>query len=149
MSVWVTARATYDLDIVADDGKRREITSALLDVGFRVENDAPGFTNLTPADPKLGPLDFLWVRGSTSRQVLGEAVEKPGPDGEPLLVVKPEHLVAMKIQAVRDTPTRVFRYAEDLRLLLALPDIDENRCREYFAREGLGELFDRIKQGRL
>jgi hypothetical protein len=60
-------------------------------------------------------------------------------------VPAPEHLVEMKVKAIRSRPTRVFRDGEDLRLLLSLDGIDQNAAREAFARAGLGELWERLR----
>jgi hypothetical protein len=51
----------------------------------------------------------------------------------------------MKVKAMKEQPTRVFRDSEDLRLLLSLPGLDENAVRATFERAGLGELHARIK----
>ena len=51
----------------------------------------------------------------------------------------------MKVKAIKEQPTRVFRDSEDLRALLSLPDLDENAVRGIFERAGLGDLHARIK----
>lgn len=66
-------------------------------------------------------------------------------DAALLLVPAPEHLVARKVKAIREQPNRVFRDAEDLRVLLSLPGLDENAVRATFERAGLGELHAQIK----
>ena len=53
--------------------------------------------------------------------------------------------VEMKVKAIRNRPTRVFRDAEDLRLLLGRPETDQNAAREAFLRAGLAELWERLR----
>lgn len=113
--------------------------------GFEAYNDTEGFTNLQHADPALGRLDFLWVNGGTSDRLFEAAVTRPGPDGKPVLVPRPEHLVAMKLRAIQSRATRVIRDGPDLQHLLSLPGIDQNEVRGYFEKVGLVELYDRLK----
>ncbi|MBP7678605.1 MAG: nucleotidyl transferase AbiEii/AbiGii toxin family protein [Thermoanaerobaculia bacterium] len=142
---WGSTRTTADTDLLMDDGSRPTLLSRLREAGFEILQDTDGFTNLMHFDREIGRLDLIWVEGETSRRMFAAAVERPGPDAAPLLVPAPEHLVAMKVKAMKEQPTRVFRDADDLRLLLSLPDLDENAVRATFERAGLGELHDRIK----
>ena len=144
---WGSTRTTADTGLLVDDGKRETLLARLRGEGFEVVFDSEGFTNLLHSDTELGRLDLIWVEGETSRKLFAAAVERPGPDGRSLLVPAPEHLVAMKLRAIKDRPTRVFRDAEDLRLLLALPDLDENTVRASFGRAGLLDLYARLKAG--
>jgi hypothetical protein len=66
----------------------------------------------------------------------------------PIPVASPEHLIAMKVQAVAGSPTRVFRDGADLQFLLAVPGIDDNRVREFFESAGLLELLGRLRPRR-
>lgn len=142
---WGSTRTTADTDLVADDGSRPTLLPRLREAGFEILQDTDGFTNLMHFDREIGRLDLIWVEGETSRRMFAAAVERPGPDAVPLLVPAPEHLVAMKVKAMKEQPTRVFRDSDDLSLLLSLPDLDENAVRATFDRAGLGELHDRIK----
>lgn len=145
MVAWGSTRTTVDLDLAVDESARAGVLSRLSAAGFETVSDCEGFSNLLHPDPDLGRLDILWVEGSTSQRLFQAAVTRSGPDGEPTLVPAPEHLVAMKLKAIRNQPTRVFRDGEDLRLLLSLPGIDENGIREAFERTGLLDLFHRLK----
>lgn len=142
---WGSTRTTADTDLLVDDAFRSALLARLGAAGFEVLLDSDGFTNLLHSDREIGRLDLIWVDGETSRRLFAAAVERTGPDAIPLLVPAPEHLVAMKVKAMKDQPTRVFRDAEDLRLLLSLPDLDEDSVRATFERAGLGELHERIK----
>jgi len=81
----------------------------------------------------------------TRDRLFESAVPRSGPDGLAVLVPSPEHLVAMKVKAIRNKPIRVLRDSEDLRVLLNRPEIDQNQARETFKRNGLLELYDSLK----
>lgn len=145
LAAWGSTRATADLDLVVDDAGKAELLRRLAGEGFRTLFDSEGFTNLVHGEPALGRLDLIWVEGATSRKLFAAAVERPGPGGLPVLVPRPEHLVAMKVRAIQGRPTRALRDGPDLAFLLALPGIDENEAREPFARAGLLELWERLR----
>ncbi|MEO6325916.1 MAG: nucleotidyl transferase AbiEii/AbiGii toxin family protein [Thermoanaerobaculia bacterium] len=141
---WGSTRTTLDLDLVLGEEARVAVLRRLEGEGFETLFDSEGFTNLQHPDPALGRLDLIWVEGSTRERLFAAAVERTGPDGAPLLVTAPEHLVAMKVKAIKNRPSRVLRDGEDLRFLLASADIDQNQARETFARSGLLELYERL-----
>ena len=144
LAAWGSTRTTLDLDLVVGEDARTSLLPRLTSEGFLTLLDLEGFTNLQHPDPELGRLDLIWVDGSTRERLFAAAVTRPGPDGLPILVPAPEHLVAMKVKAIRNTPSRVLRDGEDLRFLLSTPGIDQNQARETFARSGLLDLYERF-----
>ncbi len=89
-------------------------------------------------------LDLIWVEGETSRRLFAAARDRVLPGGILVRVPAPEHLVEMKVKAVQNRPTRIFRDGEDLSFLLKLEGIDQNAAREAFARAGLLDLWQRL-----
>lgn len=63
-----------------------------------------------------------------------------------VLVPSPEHVAAMKVQAMKSNPGRTFKEMADIQFLLELPGIDEGRIRGYFQKQGLLARFDELKQ---
>jgi hypothetical protein len=145
VAAWGSARTTLDLDLLVDEGPRAALLPRIVAEGFEAYNDSEGFTNLQHPDPDLGRLDLIWIKGETSRQLFEAAVSRSGPDAKPILVPKPEHLIAMKLRAIQSRATRVIRDGPDIQHLLGLPGIDHNEARGYFEKAGLPELYDRLK----
>ena len=48
----------------------------------------------------------------------------------------------MKVQAMKNDPSRTFRDLADIQALLELPGVDENEVRGYFQRHGLLARFE-------
>ena len=145
MNAYGYARATLDVDVVAEEGRRGILLAALDGQGFEVVNDVEGFTNLLHPDPALGRLDVMWLEGSTAERVFGRMRESPGSGEVAVKVPAPEHLAAMKVRSIQGRPTRVFRDGADLQHLLTLADLDHNEVRGYFERAGLLDLYDRLR----
>ena len=69
---------------------------------------------------------------------------------------RPEHLAAMKIQAMKNGPRRTPGEIADIRFILTLPGIDEPKIRGYFERAGLRDdpeiaalTIDDLRESRL
>ena len=61
-------------------------------------------------------------------------------------VPRPEHLITMKVHAMKNDPSRTLRDMADIQFLLSLPGIDEAEVRAYFEQSGLLERYRDIKR---
>lgn len=145
MNAYGHARTTHDFDVASEDERREEVLRRMRNDGFRVLNDVRAFSNLLHPDPDLGRLDFLWLDAKTAERMFAEARMVAFGGLPPLAVPSPEHLVATKLQAIVNRPTRVFLDGADLQFLLKVPGIDDNRVRGYFEEAGLLELLERLR----
>ena len=84
-------------------------------------------------------LDLLYAHRPIARKLLKEAIVHPTVVGA-LRVVSAEGLIAFKLQALANDPSRS-RDVEDIRALLSVrrDQLDMQEVREYF------ELFDRTR----
>ncbi len=55
--------------------------------------------------------------------------------------VRPEHLIALKIFAMKNDPERSFREMADIQQLLSLAEIDVDEVKGYFEKYGQLEKF--------
>jgi len=94
----------------------------------------------------MGRLNFVYVTGDTSRRLLGSAAKTLVFGEISLPVPRPEHLAAMKIQAMKNDPERTFQEMADILFLLRLPEIDENEVKGYFEKQGLIDRYHEIKK---
>jgi len=62
-----------------------------------------------------------------------------------MLAPSPEHIAAMKVQAMKNDPARTFKELADIQFLLQVPGVDDVEIRGYFEKAGLSERFDEIK----
>ena len=59
-------------------------------------------------------------------------------------VPRPEHLAAMKVQAMRNDPSRLLQDLADVQYLLRLAGTDRMEVRGYFEGAGLTEWYDKL-----
>jgi len=143
VAVYGLARTTLDLDLLVDVDAQEEIVSFMEELGFETLHCSTAYSNHLHADPIRGRVDFLYVRSPTSDRLFAEAEERTGPRGIPVLVPKPEHLIAMKVLAIKSDPSRTFQDLADIRYLASLPGVNHEEIRSQFERHG---LLDRYRE---
>ncbi len=139
-------RATRDLDFLTDAAARSKTVAFLESLGYETLYASDGYSNHLHADPALGRVDFVYVSGETRKQLFLGARERLSLGGRAALVPRAEHLIAMKVQAMKNDPARSFQDLADIRSLLLLPHVDAAEVEGYFTRAGLKERLDDIRK---
>lgn len=137
-------RTTVDLDLVVDFSIQDDLIRWLEGWGYRTLHRSSGYSNHSHPDTDWGDLDFVYVRGDTAEKLFAGCRRAKGPGGQEVPVPSPEHLVALKVVALKNDPDRAFRDQEDLRFLIHLPGVDQKEVRSYFESHGLAKRFDEI-----
>jgi hypothetical protein len=135
------SRATVDLDLVADAEAQPEVVLFLESLGYRTLHRSKGYSNHQHAAAERGGIDLVYVREPTSSRVFESARVLKGPGGIQIPVPRPEHLIAMKVVAMKNDPSRRFQDMADIRFLLSLPGIDRDEVRAQFEKHGLRERY--------
>jgi hypothetical protein len=140
------SRGTFDMDFVTQTEGQAQLVGFLESLGYETLHVSTGYSNHLHALAALGRLDIVYVGGETSERLFRDVRMMPGPSGQLVPVPRPEHLAAMKVQAMKNDPQRALREMDDIRFLLELPGIDEDEIRGYFERAGLGDRYDELKK---
>jgi hypothetical protein len=139
-------RATFDVDLMAPREVRDDLVGFLQARGFSTVSLQAGFSNHQHREPAVGRLDVLYVSGTTAEAVFAGCSARTIAPGLEVPVPRPEHLVAMKVQAFAKDRTRYSDLA-DLQFLLSLPELDQGQARSYFESAGLSEYFEQLRRG--
>jgi hypothetical protein len=139
-------RMTLDLDLVVEARARGDVIQFLESLGYKTLYRSSGYSNHEHDDPTWGSLDFIYVNENTGKELFSSCRSLPGPLGLTMPVPRPEHLVAMKVTAMKNDPGRTFQEMNDIRFLLKLPGVDRGKAESYFDRQGLGDRLDEIKR---
>jgi hypothetical protein len=139
-------RMTLDLDLVTEAAAQAAVVDFMESRGFTTLHRSSGYSNHLHADRARGRVDFLYVRGETARRLFATLRPVPGPGGRDILVPRPEHLIAMKVQAMRDSPDRTWQELVDIGYLVGLEGVDRTEVRGYFERHGLMERWHEIER---
>ena len=138
-------RATFDVDLLVPRSVRDDFIAFLEARHFATLGVRAGFSNHQHPDAALGRLDVIYVSGTTAEAVFAGCAAKTIAPGMEVLVPRPEHLVAMKVQAFADDRTRYSDLA-DLQFLLSLPELDQQQARSYFVSAGLSDYYEQLRR---
>jgi hypothetical protein len=139
-------RTTFDLDFVVESRAQEDIVWFLESKGYETLHRSSGYSNHEHPDHDFGGIDFVYIKGETVRRLFESVRSVQGPSGYPMPVPHPEHLIAMKILAMKNDPTRVFREMEDIRYLMGLEAVDRDRVKPYFEKHGLMGRFHELEE---
>ena len=140
-------RLTLDLDIVTESGAQDTLVSSLASAGYVTLYRSSGFSNHRHPDREWGRVDFIYVQGDTAERLFAGVRILPGPSGRFVRVPRPEHLIAMKVQAMKNAPERTWQEMADIGYLLKLAGTDRREAREYFLKANLLERWDELARG--
>jgi len=146
LAAYGNPRSTLDIDLVVEHLHQQPIIDFMEASGFETLHRSEGYSNHQHADPVLGRIDFVYVRGETADMLFKEAKRFDGPDGLSIPVPKPEHLIAMKVLAMKNDPERTFADLADIRVLMARPEVNRQEVRRYFEKQGLLERFNELER---
>ncbi|MGE0460638.1 MAG: nucleotidyl transferase AbiEii/AbiGii toxin family protein [Vicinamibacterales bacterium] len=139
-------RMTLDLDLVTEAAAQDAIVAFMEGRGFTTLHRSSGYSNHLHPDRRRGRVDFMYVRDETARRLFAGLRTVPGPGGRSIRVPRPEHLIAMKVQAMRDAPERMWQELVDIGHLAKLDGVDRDEVRGYFEKCGLLERWRELAQ---
>jgi hypothetical protein len=141
-------RMTLDLDLATEAAAQDALVAFMEARGFVTLHRSSGYSNHLHADRARGRVDVVYARGETSQRLFVGLRSVPGPGGRTIAVPRPEHLIAMKVQAMRDSPERTWQELADIAYLSGLEGVDRAEVRGYFEKNGLKERWDEIERAR-
>jgi hypothetical protein len=139
-----SSRATFDLDLLTEAGAREELVAFLEKSGYETLHASPGFSNHSHGESARGRVDVVYVDAATARSLFEGASPGLSLGSRRALVPRPEHLIAMKVRAMKNDPTRALGDLADIQFLLRLPGVDRDEARSYFVRAGMEGRFDEL-----
>jgi hypothetical protein len=141
------SRATFDLDLVTRSEAQGPRVALLEDLGYETLHRSEGYSNHSHPDPEWGAVDIVYVDEGTARQLLSSCTRSLKLGTREVPVPSAEHLIAMKLQALRNDPSRELQDLADIQYLLGLPETNRQKVRRYFERAGMTEWYDRLVEG--
>ena len=141
-------RATVDLDLVTSAGAQDGLVAFLEAQGYETLHRSQGYSNHLHADAELGRLDLVYVDARTAQRLFAGCAPRLELGDREALVPRAEHLIAMKVQAFKNDPSRELQDLADVQSLLRVPGLDEAEVRGYFERAGMTDRYDALLRSR-
>jgi len=139
---WGRSRSTQDIDFVVDGAERLRVIAVAESLGYATLQANEGYSNHEHPLADFGRVDFIYVYGATADKLFEGSSSRPIAGDVSVPVPRAEHLVAMKVMAMKNNHMRVLIDAPDVSYLMSLPGIDLVEIRDYFARHGLLKIYD-------
>jgi hypothetical protein len=134
-------RATQDVDFIVRQKDQKKIIVNLESLGFETLYSSTGYSNHLHPLSGMGRIDFVYVKGDTAESIFKEAVKILLFNNLTVPVVRPEHIVALKVFAMKNDPDRALREMADIKELLSLPEINLQEVQKYFEKYGQMERY--------
>lgn len=145
LAVRGAGRLTHDLDIVTERRAQDGLIAFLESLGYETLHASEGYSNHAHSDPGLGRIDVVYVDDDTSRKLFAEASEEEIFPGLNAHVPRAEHLIAMKVLAARNDPTRRLQELADIVDLMRACGVAPSDVRHYFESNDLLDDWDKIR----
>lgn len=141
-------RNTIDLDLLLPEDERSGWLDLLRDLGYRFFHGVEAFAQFEPSQRDGVPVDLMFVESDTWEKLVEGAREATLAE-QPVLLPRPEYLVALKLHAAASaTRAKPDVDWEDIRQIVRICALDptEPSFRELIVRYGGEDAVRRIEQ---
>jgi hypothetical protein len=136
-------RATRDIDFVTRIDYKDRTIGFLESRGFETLFSSNAFSNhLHPIGSVR--VDIMYVAGKTADEILNSTEDRLIFKGFEQPVVRAEHLIAMKLFAIRNNPDRKQKDLADVREIFLRTSLDKKVVRELFRKFGQESFYHEI-----
>lgn len=142
------SRPTYDLDLITVGEAQGPVIAHLEALGYETLHRSAGFSNHQHTDPAQGRIDLLYVREETATQLFADARPRTLFATVTVPILRPEHLIALKLHAMHNDSERELQELADIRALIEVPEIDPDLLRQTFRRRREEALYERLRNHR-
>jgi len=147
LAAYGNPRLTLDLDIATAGEAQEPLVEWMEAEGYATLYRSTGFSNHLHASRDRGRVDFIYVRDETASKLFAGIEIVPGPAGRPVPVPRKEHLIAMKVQAMKNDPSRTWQEMADIGYLLRVDGTNRDEAKEYFVKAGLRDRWEELERG--
>jgi len=139
-------RTTMDIDFMISEVDLKLAQETLVNVGYKPYEKGEGlFVRFKSNSEELMDLDLVLVEPETLKEIMNQGIRGKVGNLE-LIVPKLEHLIAMKLHAIKNNPHRELNDLLDIVSLMRNNDIDprSNKIKELCLKFGTAEVYEKI-----
>jgi len=137
-------RATQDVDFLMRRENQPRIIEYLESLGYETIYKSSGYSNHLHPLLKLGRIDIVYVAGDTAETIFSETKRLLLLGDLHIPVAKPEHLIALKVFAMKNDPARRLRELADIQYIISLPGIDKEEVKGCFEKYGQMDSYEEL-----
>ncbi|MFN2509257.1 MAG: hypothetical protein ABR589_10855 [Chthoniobacterales bacterium] len=140
-------RNTVDLDLLVPEADRSRWLDLMRELRYQFFHGVAAFAQFEPPEPSAAPVDLMFVEQETWEKLL-EGAREADLAGAPVLLPRPEYLVALKLHAAASrTRSQPEVDWEDIRQIVRICGLDprEESFRGLILRYGGEDALRRIE----
>jgi len=134
------------MDFITELRCQEDLVQFLEDLGYETIYCSSGYSNHVHPIPMMGRLDFIYIEGKTADTLFSETKKTINLYGYEIPVPRPEHIIALKVLAMKNDPSRTFQEMADIQFLMSLPGIDDSMVKGFFNKRGMLDKYYEIKE---
>jgi len=151
LGLWGAGRSTVDIDFLVDRDDLGKIGRIMEELGYECKFKSENVSQYVSPLKIYGEVDFLHAFRQASLEMLKRAVEKYILEGSlKIKVLKPEDLIGLKFQAIKNNPLREQRDIEDIKALLSIlgGNLDWSEIEEYAKTFDMMDVYKKLRVGK-
>ena len=150
VGLWGVGKTTVDIDFLVRREDMNGIDSIMHDAGYECKYSSENVSQYVSPLKVFGEVDFLHAFREASIEMLKRAEEKEIFD-EPLkiTVLKPEDLIGLKLQAIKNDPLRLRNDMADIESLINIHGrkLDLSLVKKYFQIFDMEDMYKQLIEG--
>jgi len=121
LGLWGVGRSTVDIDVLVERDDLGKINRIMQELGYECKFKSENVSQYVSPLKIYGEVDFLHAFREASLEMLRQAVEKEIFEGSlKVRVLVPEDIIGLKLQAIKNNPSREKEDLEDIKALVSL-----------------------------
>ncbi len=149
MGLWGAGRATVDIDFLVNRDDLEKVDSIMSALGYECKYKSENVSQYISPLNIFGEVDFLHAFRETSLEMINRAEEREISGGAlKIKVVRPEDLIGLKLQAVKNDPSREQIDMADIESLVSLRagNFDWSLTENYFKLFDMEDVYKKLKE---
>lgn len=147
VNYYKVSRQTADIDFLITKDDFKKILGLLEEKGFKKDYEQEVFARLIGDEPHLMDLDFMFVDKETLDKIIAQGAQISIAKQQ-FIVPSLNHLIALKLHAIKHNPKREYRDLPDIIELIRINKIDAKDAgfKKLCLKYGSGELYNKISE---
>jgi len=148
LGVWEAGRSTVDMDFLVHRDDLDKIGKIMAGLGYECKYKTENVSQYVSPLKIFGEIDFIHAFRKASLEMLTRAKEKEIFNGEiKIKVLCPEDLIGLKLQAMKNNPSREPTDRADIEALISLhrEKLDWELLEEYFKLFEMEDLSNKLR----
>lgn len=149
MGLWGGSRSTVDLDFLVNLDDMSKVDEIMTGLGYELRHHSENVSQYVSPLRVMGEVDFLHAFRRASLEMLQRAADKRIFNGSlTVKTLRPEDLIGLKLQAIKNNPKREENDLADIRMLIHIRKgiLDWELIKGYCKILGMENIYEKLRR---